>query len=564
MSRHFRFHCDYTVGTAMELWALWVGLFLVLWACSSAAVSGNSVNPSGGDADNDDYPAGNYVGGIAGVSVGVIDEYHSTIDACRVTGNVTIGADADNPSGTLKSANAPFAAKVEVSNPGEPNYSLTEYPTLAAAIKAAPTGISFTIKVGSKANLADIATTVTKNGGHGGMDYHYYLEGDIHTPVTTPIGSYAEPFTGLLVSDTGDNGAVYAVTVNITKPAMDGTTAYAGLFAYIGAPRYATHHGVYDVRITGSVNLAGAKVSKLYAGALAGALSGTANNKYAGVVGRVKSVVSINTASLSADTAYTGGIIGYTEEGSAVASCSVSGDITTGDVNAHNYAGGIVGYNYKAWLSDCAFSGNIKTGAPINSGVHVTNCAGGVVGYNLGSTVAHCYTTGAVSASASDNANYAGGIVGYNRTATPACKVTFCYATGTVFTGGSCADNAGGIVGRNDTNSEVNHCVALNANITINTTSKTSEYAGRIAGVNSGNITNCYASATLAPAVIGGNNAADTSTAPTTAWGADFTTWNNADWTFTATKGQAPFAPTGNPWVAGNYTDTNTPRLWYE
>jgi hypothetical protein len=87
----------------------------------------------------------------------------------------------------------------------------------------------------------------------------------------------------------------------------------------------------------------------------------------------------------------------------------------------YNVAGGVVGWSGE----DRSSGGKITTcrygDGVVSATVSAANYAGGVVGHNFKGTVEYCYATGAVSAADATVENYAGGIVGYNSGTLDAC-----------------------------------------------------------------------------------------------------------------------------------------------
>ena len=143
-------------------------------------------------------------------------------------------------------------------------------------------------------------------------------------------------------------------------------------------------------------------------------------------------------------------------------------------INALNYAGGLVAYNFGT-VSGCTNSGSVSTPSADSK------YSGGIAGYNTG-TVSNCTNSGSISAP-SASSKYSGGIAGYN-TGT----VTGCTNSGSI---SASSDNSGGIAGYNT--GTVSNCTNSGR------ISASSKYSGGIAGYNSGSsaiIRNSYSVAT--------------------------------------------------------------------
>lgn len=169
------------------------------------------------------------------------------------------------------------------------------------------------------------------------------------------------------------------------------------------------------------------------------------------------------------------GLIGHITDGVVMNFGVVDAVITGGSF----YVGGVVGFANNTTLSDCYFTGVVKSTSRLDgsAGMYV----GGMVGF-LGkdSHVKNCYSKCAVSGKAE-----VGGVVGATAYS---CSVTNCYATGVVYGG---LNGTGGVVGVVDTGS-VENCYATN---TVNGDSNVGGVVGYIN--NSGNVTNCYATGAI-------------------------------------------------------------------
>ena len=127
------------------------------------------------------------------------------------------------------------------------------------------------------------------------------------------------------------------------------------------------------------------------------------------------------TGSISDMDWYIGGIAGLSSQESVIRECSSSGVII-----GKEEAGGIVGYNFAAYVYASSFSGSVGSN---------TIC-GGIAGISLGPMIG-CYSSGTVRCNST-----AGGIAGINRLQ----EMAACYSTGIVSGG----DTVGTIAGLNE------------------------------------------------------------------------------------------------------------------
>ena len=317
-----------------------------------------------------------------------------------------------------------------------------------------------------------------------------------------PIGGmstgYFTPGTGFTGTFDGDGKEIRNLYIDRTA----GSSYYIGLFGYIDGAKLKN-----IILESGSVQgfdsvggIAGRSANNSEISDCSNAAEVTATILSAGgVVGYASDGSDItgclNTGDVDA-TGYAGGIAGQSLSDLQITECSNSGRVTT----AHNFAGGIVGYyNSGQSISACSNSGRVTTAASFaggivgfnNSGQSISACyntgdveaadyAGGIVGLSTLSTgiwtITACSNSGAITA----NTSYAGGIVslvsgsssliacansGAVRAATREAGgivglnnagvfITACYNTGDV----EAAKNAGGIVGRHEAGSTTTAC----------------------------------------------------------------------------------------------------------
>ena len=214
--------------------------------------------------------------------------------------------------------------------------------------------------------------TITSGAQITNMD-GVYIVGDSFTPLSTPIGSATDPFTGEF------DGNFKAF--EISHP----------LFAYVSG---ATIKNVIldNVSISGGTN----------AGAICSEATGDTRIYNCGVLASESTVKTdddgyttiISCSSTISGSNYVGGIVGLLDGNSRVINCFSYANITGG-----NYVGGIVGYNnvattsaadnQKTMVMNCMFYGDIDynattSRAPIYNGEIITNRsdASGVSNFN--------------------------------------------------------------------------------------------------------------------------------------------------------------------------------------
>jgi len=140
-----------------------------------------------------------------------------------------------------------------------------------------------------------------------------------------------------------------------------------------------------------------------------------------------------------------------------------------------NYVGGLVGYNSYGIIS---FSHTIVS-------VSGSSAVGGLVGYNSFGNITACYATGSIRCTT----DYAGGLVGRN-----SGVIKDCYATGIV---SGTARDVGGLVGKTDSGN-VTFCYATAS------VSGSQVVGGLIGGVSQGIINACYAAGLVSGSSAGG------------------------------------------------------------
>ena len=280
----------------------------------------------------------------------------------------------------------------------------------------------------------------------GGSPSHWppigkYISGDIWD------NGYAGSFDGGGFTVSG-----YIVTSADVVSADDSGNLAAGFFGLVGQSaeiRGLTVGGVVSVDISGNTD----KIYYIHAGGIAGVSIGTITN-------------CDNSGKISASGGKfnnAGGIAG--SNAGTITDCTNNCAIAAygGHLSEHDYAGGIIGYNMDARITNCANSGDVSASGDYKI------CAGGIAGYNEYvyeyeySTITNCANSGDVSASGGSD-NYAGGIAGYSDSG----KITNnAHSGGNVSVSGGHNNNyAGGIAGRNNgTGTITNSCWLASGNL---------------------------------------------------------------------------------------------------
>ena len=278
----------------------------------------------------------------------------------------------------------------------------------------------------------------------GGNSSHWTPIGQYRT--NTPNG-YAGSFDGGGFTVSG-----YIVASADAVIADEYGNLAAGFFGLVGQNaeiRGLTVGGVVSVDISGNTD----KIYYIHAGGIAGVSIGTITN-------------CDNSGKISASGGKfnnAGGIAG--SNAGTITDCTNNCAIAAygGHLSEHDYAGGIIGYNMDARITNCANSGDVSASGDYKI------CAGGIAGYNEYvyeyeySTITNCANSGDVSASGGSD-NYAGGIAGYSDSG----KITNnAHSGGNVSVSGGHDNNyAGGIAGYNDgTGTITNSCWLASGNL---------------------------------------------------------------------------------------------------
>ena len=205
-------------------------------------------------------------------------------------------------------------------------------------------------------------------------------------------------------------------------------------------------------------------------------LTSTSNRKFVGLFGRVKgriqdlTIENVNITNAYGYASYQGAICAFTDGGSMIMNCTVTGSIKNTAGSVVTCLGGIVGRAGEDTILNCKNYATIL-------GSSTASRVGGVLGEGTGSTwVLNCSNAGAVTGNC-----YAGGIVGTGGT------VERCYNTGNI-TGNSSCTRLGGICGYG--HGYPTYCYNVGT-ITANPgNANTDRYVGGIIGYN--NARYCY------------------------------------------------------------------------
>ncbi|MCP4260639.1 MAG: rhodanese-like domain-containing protein [Planctomycetes bacterium] len=161
------------------------------------------------------------------------------------------------------------------------------------------------------------------------------------------------------------------------------------------------------------------------------------------------------------------GSLAYSVSYGTISNCYAEG----ASVSGYDYAGGLVGYNYRGTITNCTSSGSVSGNDDV----------GGLVGHNYDGTITDCYTS--VSVSGDD---YVGGLVGGNYG-----TISNCYAAGSVSGSGTVRllSGVGGLVGYNK--GTISDCSSAGS------VSGTAKVGGLVGGNYNAYIENCYATGSV-------------------------------------------------------------------
>ncbi|MCC6416163.1 MAG: filamentous hemagglutinin N-terminal domain-containing protein [Opitutaceae bacterium] len=311
-------------------------------------------------------------------------------------------------------------------------------------VKAAinlPAGNNFSTKLGSDGAVknftvitslgaAGSTTTTDLQGIAGGLAGNYVLGMDIDASTTSgwnagagfaPIGTTGARYTGTL------DGLGHTVSgLTISRPAQNDV----GLFGYLGVGGVLRNIRLSGGTVTGNTgtgSLLGSNSGSVSYASASTTVSGFKNvgGLIGGSLGPITNVSATgNVSNVSGGGGFIGGLVGNSATGGTITNGWASGNVTATGPNA----GGLVGFNTTAILSNTYATGSVSG----------TNLVGGLVGSGAGH-INNSYATGTTTGSGS----YVGGLVGNIYAGS---TVTNSYATGSV----SGTNRVGGLVGSND------------------------------------------------------------------------------------------------------------------
>jgi hypothetical protein len=258
-------------------------------------------------------------------------------------------------------------------------------------------------------------------GGAVGMfDRNAVTRGSVPAPLE------GEVFTGASITQCRVTGNVTGATEG------SGTNIFAGGIAGGAAYGMKTYYSgkIEDCSFTGKVNVRGGAYWS-WAGGIAGTICGdgydNSNTEVSGSsdtgptrIVRCHSAGTVTAAGPAGSWPYAGGIVGCNYYGGLVSQSSFNGTVLVEGSGINDYAGGIAGYNSKQYyghsskIEDCWSAGAVE--GYLN--------AGGIVGQNqVAAITERCYSRSLVSVRAVKDARGsasqqgAGGIAGYNAAA---------------------------------------------------------------------------------------------------------------------------------------------------
>lgn len=197
---------------------------------------------------------------------------------------------------------------------------------------------------------------------------YYKLTGDINLNGTewVPVGTQKKPFKGHL------DGNGYT----ISNFEISGSESFTGFFGYL-RNAVVSNLSLKDFQVSGIC----------YVGGLAGCAQG---------VGTLISNCHIPAGTISGVNEI-GGLIGYGNS-ITITECTSYAVVSSTDSTVDSNIGGILGYNYKASVNKCCYSGEVLS---------VGANAGGLAGFSYIGAYEECYSDGKIIGT-----NYVGGLVG--------------------------------------------------------------------------------------------------------------------------------------------------------
>ena len=208
------------------------------------------------------------------------------------------------------------------------------------------------------------------------------------------------------------------------------SSEYTGLFAQVGPGGTVENTRLTKATITINNNI-GSENNDAQGGILVGLNQGLLEGD--SVDGHVR----------GQNTVFAGGLVGYNEGGSVVASYA-SATVTANDrfERENSLVGGLVGYNNMGLISNSYATGEVKSFS--------NDSVGGLIGFDVGGTIANSYATGSVKGGSGATV---GGLAGYNASSSNSAgsggTIIGSYSTGAASVGSD--SFVGGLVGEEDT-----------------------------------------------------------------------------------------------------------------
>ncbi len=300
--------------------------------------------------------------------------------------------------------------------------------------------------VGANAAYGTSTSTITNNSSAASISGNYNVGGLIGVAETSRQGTFN--LTGNHVQGTTQASASMANEANL-----------GGLIGKL----FNLSAGTSSIRnniVNGNVTLSGS--GKCIAGGI-----GQISNDDATL--RIDNNQINGNVSATASSNHMGGLIGILSNDSSDAPASISNNLTTGDVSAGSYIGGLIGLSYgndHTTVTGNRARGNVSgqnnVGGLLGESnniniirsnhatgdIHATGNAGGLIGNNFDSPVSDSYATGNIFVAQSGN--NIGGLVGQNYGAAAAISKSYASGNIQVITNAGTASYAiGGLVGSN-------------------------------------------------------------------------------------------------------------------
>ena len=385
---------------------------------------------------------------------------------------------------------------------------------------------------------------------------------EVATNATTYAAAFPTPATGMGCPATGCAGYELAADISLTStgvgwaPIGDSTTAFTatfegnghtisdlfinrttnniGLFGATGSASAIRNVKLTSVDVTGNDNVGalvglngdatngGGRIDNCEAaGTVTGvsAVGGLVGSNYGPISGSSASVAV--TATRIDGSALAGGLVGRNDT-ATISDSHASGNVT----GSHNSVGGLVGWN----------NGPISDSDALNPSVTGVSYVGGLVGQNDGAAGAagsNAISGSTASGTVTATGSFAGGLVGWNNGPISDSDALNPSVTGVSY--------VGGLVGQNDGADGAAGSNAISGSTASGTVTATGSFAGGLVGSNEGPISDSDA---LNPSVTGLN------------WVGGLVGFNANAWSISGSTARGPVTASGSP--AGGLVGQNT------